>query len=173
MKITRVIVAALLCAGTALAQDTDSGMTDEDRFRVPEALQQELGLSDMQIEQLRENNSAMVEAVRPVARQLAEKFRELRRETTADSPNQSIIGAIALEIGEINGEIDSIRASYQESARAFLTELQVEALAPIEAAAGHVNQVRQAAQFNLITIPEDGAVGVRQGTRRQPTRGRR
>ena len=173
MKITRVIAAAVLCAGTALAQDADSGMTSEDRFRVPEALQQALGLSDTQIEQLRENNSAMVEEVRPVARRLAEKFRELRRETTADSPNQSIIGAITLEIGEINGAIDAIRARYQESARAYLNPLQVEALRPIEAAAAHVSQVRQAAQFNLIMIPEEGAAGVRQGARRQPRRGRR
>ena len=115
----------------------------------------------------------MVEEVRPVARQLAEKFRELRRETAASSPNQTIIGAITLEIIEINGAIDAIRARYQESARALLNALQVEALTPIEAAAARVNQVRQAAQFNLIVLPEEGAAGVREDGRRQQARGRR
>lgn len=173
MQFKRIAIAALFCVGSAFSQDADSGMANDDRFRVPEALQQALGLSDTQIEQLRENNRAMVEEVRPLARQLAEKFRELRRETAADSPSESIIGAVTLEIIEINGEIDTIRASYQESARAFLNALQVEALRPIETAAARVYQVRQAAQFNLIVLPEEGAASDRQGGRRQPARGSR
>lgn len=173
MQIKRIAIAALFCVGSAFSQDADTGMSDDDRFRVPEALQLALGLSDMQIEQLRENNRAMVDEVRPMARQLTEKFRELRRETAADSPNQSIIGAVTLEIIEINSAIDTIRVRYQESARAFLNALQVEALKPIQAAADRVYQIRQAAQFNLIVLPEEDAQGDRPGGRRQPTRGRR
>lgn len=172
MQVKRIAIAALFCVGSAFSQDADTGMPNDDRFRVPEALQQAVGLSDMQIEQLRENNLAMVEEVRPLAPQLAEKFRQLRRETTANSPNESIIGTVTLEIIEINRAIDAARARYQESARAFLNALQIEALGPIEAAADDVYAVRQAAQFNLIVIPDEGATGAWQSRRRQQTRGR-
>ena len=51
MQIKRIAIVALFCVGSAFSQDADTGMTNEDRFRVPEALQQALGLSEMQIEQ--------------------------------------------------------------------------------------------------------------------------
>ena len=173
MQIKRIAFAALFCVGTAFSQDADTGTANDDRFQIPEALQQALGLSVAQLEQLRENNRAMVEEVRPVARQLSEKIRELRRETASSSPNQAIIGAITLEMIEINGAIDAIRVRYQGSARAFLDALQLEALKPIEAAAARVHEVRQASQFNLVVLPEDDAAGNRQGGRGQQARGRR
>lgn len=173
MRITRIVTAALFCVGSAFAQDADNGMANDDRFRVPEALQQTLGLTDMQLEQLRENNRAMVEEVRPLARELARKSRDLRRETRSDAPNESIIGTITVEIVEINGAMDEIRARYEESARSFLNPLQLEALKPIEAAAARVYQVRQAAQFNLVELPEQDPPDNELGGRRQQPRARR
>ncbi len=169
MQITRIVMAALFCVGSAFALNADNESANDDRFRVPEALQQTLGLTDMQLEQLRENNRAMVEEVRPLARQLARKSRELHRETQPDAPNESIIGTITMEIIEVIGEMDEIRARYQESARAFLNPLQLEALKPIEVAAARVCQVRQAAQFNLVELPEqDGPDNEYGGRRQQP-----
>ena len=117
----------------------------------------------MQLEQLRENNRTMVEEVRPLARE----YRELHRGAQTDAPNESIIGIITMEIIEINGEMEGIRARYQESARAFLNRLQLEALKPIEVAAARVCQVRQATQFNLVEFLEQDGPDNEQGGRRQ------
>ena len=173
MQTNRIAIAVLFCVGAALAQDSENGMTNDDRFRVPEALQQTLGLTEVQIEQLRDNNRSMVEEVRPLARQLARKQRDLRRETRSETPNETIIGTITLEISEINGAIDAIRARYQASARTILNPFQLEALKPIESAAARVYQVRQAAQFNLVMLPERDEPDDPQGPGRQQPRGRR
>ena len=173
MRVTRIAIAALICIGAAFSQDSENGITNDGRFRVPEALQQTLGLTETQIEQLRDNNRSMVEEVRPLARQLARKQRELRRETRSEAPNETIIGTITLEISEINDAINAIRARYQASARTILNPLQLEALKPIESAAARVYQVRQAAQFNLAMLPEREEPDTPQGPGRQPARGRR
>ncbi len=55
MQITRIVMTALFCVGSAFALSADNESANDDHFRVPEALQQTLGLTDMQLEQLGEN----------------------------------------------------------------------------------------------------------------------
>ena len=161
MKITRIAIAGLCCIGSALAQD--AGQDNDNRNRVPVALQEALDLSDTQIDQLRDNNRTMGDEIRPVARQIADKRREMR----AESPNESIIGTITMERQQLTDEVQAIQAKYQTSAKELLTFDQLFKLQPIEAAAAFTFEVRQAAQYNLVMLPEPDQ-GDSGGARQQP-----
>lgn len=70
----------------------------------------------------------------------------------SDTPNQSIVGGPTIEIEGIRRQISDIRASYQTIVRGFLSESQLEALQPIEAAAALADELRQATWLNLVSI---------------------
>ena len=165
MKITRIAIAGLCCIGSALAQD--AGQDNDNRNRVPVALQEALDLSDTQIDQLRDNNRTMGDEIRPVARQIADKRREMRLEMRAESPNESIIGTITMERQQLTDEVQAIQAKYQTSAKELLTFDQLFKLQPIEAAAAFTFEVRQADQYNLVMLPEPDQ-GDSGGARQQP-----
>ena len=152
MNTMRILIAALLCVGAAVAQDADQD--NDRRIRGPVELQEALSLTDTQVQQLRDNNWAMEHEMRPIAREIGAKQRELRRETRAESPNEAIVGTVTMEIAELQEQLQAIREAYQATAKGFLNFEQLFALQPIESAAEHAYEVRQAAQVNLIFLPE-------------------
>ena len=110
--------------------------------------------------------------IRPLARYLADRQRELRQELRAEAPNETIVGALTLGIERITDEIGAVAGKYQDRARAILTPEQMEALVPIEAPAAMWHTVRQAAAYNLVPIPDMDDVDSRR-TPSGPSRGPR
>ena len=161
MNRIQFVLALIASVSVEFAQDRDR----DDRVRTPEALQRELDLADSQVDQLSENNQAFRTEVRPLARDLSAKLRELRDETSAAMPNTSVIGTLTLEVTDIRRRIDDLRASYSVAAREFLMPDQIALLADLEAVASVVNAYRQAIAYNLIAppVPDDaeGRVGRR------------
>ena len=168
---TRILaaLATLFCIGGAFAQAPQ----DDVRVRVPEALQQTLSLNDSQIDRLRENDRAFRDEVRPLVRAYSDKARELRVETRADPPNESVIGTVTMELEDLRQQIEDVRASYQESSRALLSSQQLSIVARIEDAAGLLDAVQEAISFNLVAAPERHDEDDRNSRRTNQRRGRR
>ncbi len=154
MKITRIAFMALFFVGAMFAQVGDEG--PDDGVRLPEALIEELGLDESQIDQLRANNQSFREQVRPLAQDAAEKRRELRQEMRSETPNETVIGTLTMELEAIQAQIEDVRAAFQASARAILTPDQVAALGPIEGAVALAQAGRQAVALNLVSGSGDG-----------------
>ncbi len=156
---TRTIgaVVALLCLGaTAPVQPSDRPGRFDQLLSVPEALQAALSLDESQVGQLDTINDAMRASVRPLARAAAQIQRSLIGQMQAETPNETIVGALTLAVEQISNEIESVTSTYREQARAILRPDQLEALAPIESAAMSWHVVRDAASYNLVAIPEAG-----------------
>ena len=155
MKITRTAFVALFFVGVTFAQIGDEG--PDDGVRLPEALIEELGLAESQIDQLRANNQSFREQVRPLAQDAAAKRRELRQEKRSESPNETVLGTLTMELEEIQAQIEGVRAAFRASARAILTTDQVNALGPIEDAVALGQAGRQAVVLNLVSGSGEGA----------------
>ena len=168
---TRILatLTTLSCIGGAFAQAPQNDV----RIRVPEALQQTLSLNDSQIDRLRENDRAFRDEVRPLVRAYSDKARELRAETRADPPNESVIGTVTMELEDLGHQIEDLRATYQESGRALLSSQQLSILARIQDAAGLLDAVQEAISFNLVAAPERDDQDRRSSRRTDQRRGRR
>ncbi len=156
MKLTRFAFTALFFVGAIFAQGPFGGEQPDDGTHVPEALISEIGLDEAQIDQLRANNQSLREQVRPLTQDAAEKRRQLRGEMRNDPPNPTVIGQLTMELEAIQAQVQTVRATFQESARAVLTQDQVDALGPIEDALALAQASRQAVALNLVSSPEDG-----------------
>lgn len=165
MYIARISVALLLCFAGAFAQGTDPEQSGGREPFVPEALQSEISLLDSQIEFLRQNNISLRDELRPLAREMSDYRRQLRRETQSDSPSEAIVGAITMEIERIDDQMSSVREKYREIAIQSLGEEQVAALMPLQEAAELWHVVRQAAAFNLVAVPEVDSDGEQRRSR--------
>ena len=159
----------LFCIGGAFAQVPQNDV----RIRVPEALQQTLSLHDSQIDRLRENDRAFRDEVRPLVRAYSDKARELRSETRADPPNESVIGTVTMELEDLRQQIEDLRARYQETGRALLSSQQLSILVRIQDAAGLLDAVQEAISFNLVAAPESDDEDRRSSRRTDQRRGRR
>lgn len=171
----RVGIAALVLTVAAIGQTSLSTQYEVD---FPEALKTTLGISDAQIAELRANQALLRVELRPIARALAGAERDLRQEVRQNRPNETIVGALTMELERIRGDMAAVRERYQAQARAILTEEQMAALVPIDEAAAYVHVARQAAAFNLVAIPETdddrrNAGDRRRGGRNEGTQARR
>lgn len=161
MQSMQLTLAALLCAVPLCAQAQNEA---DGEVRVPEALIEALSLTAEQIDQLRTNREAYLAEAQTLAEDIAAKRRELRQEVFAAAPNATVIGTITMEIEVLSGRLADIRERRQESARELLTEAQLTALGPLEAAAERAEAARQAVA--LILVPSQGSV--RSSARRGP-----
>lgn len=157
MKLTRFAFTALFFVGAMFAQGPFGGERPDDAVHVPEELIAEIDLTEAQIEQLRANKESLREQVRPLTQDAAEKRRELRTEMRNDPPNPTVIGQLTVELEAIQAQIETVRATFQESARTLLTQDQIDALGPIEDAVALAQAGRQAVALNLVSGPENGA----------------
>ncbi len=161
MKSIQLTLAALLCAVPLWAQDQNEVVGE---VRAPEALIEALSLTAEQLGQLQANREAYRVEAQPLAEDIAAKQRELRQEVFAAAPNATVIGTITMEIEALSGRLADVREHRREVARGLLTEAQLTALVPIEAAAERAEAARQAVA--LILVPS--AASVRSGVRRGP-----
>ena len=139
----------------------------------PDALQDYLQLTDLQVDELRNVAVELREAVRPIQQQIRDKQRELRAELRQEVPNTGLVGQIEVDIGNLKNEVAAIRADSKVRSRALLTSDQLAALDALENALSLMRPAMQAARANLIAPPEDFSFGRGGSSRRRAgSRGR-
>ncbi len=157
---------ALLCV-LALGAASGVGVSE------PAELKEILGLTDEQVQQLRDINTALAEAVQPDKEQIRTLQSQLRAELASDAPNAAVIGQLELDLRNLMDQIAATRSDYVDEARAVLTPGQVAVLASLEQALALAVPARQAMTLNL--IESDGVAGFgggHRGQRRPRGRGR-
>lgn len=136
----------------------------------PDALQDYLQLTDLQVDELRAVAEDLREAVRPIQEQMRDKQRELRTELRQEVPNTGLVGQIEVDIENLKNGAEAIRADFMVQSRALLTSDQLAALDALENALSLMAPAVQAGRANLIALPEDFSFG--RGGRRGSHRGR-
>lgn len=116
----------------------------------PMELQEILGLSDAQVQQLRDINAALAEAVQPEREQIRTLQSQLRAEFASETPNPSVIGQIEVDIQGLMARMAATRSDFAAQARAALTAEQAAMLVSLEQALALAVPARQAVALNLI-----------------------
>ena len=74
----------------------------------------------------------------------------------SDAPNETIVGQLTMDLEGIQAQIETLRATFRDSARDILTSEQVAALVPIEGAVALAAAARQAVALNLVAGGDAG-----------------
>ena len=136
------------------------------------AVKEALNLSDGQVEQLKQNNLELREAMRAVFEQAADKHKALRAELENENPNPTIIGQMTLDAHRAREQASDIRAEFREKALSVLDAQQKSSLAALAESEERSPALREAAMLNLIDGPHGGpGQGMRHGPRRGGFRG--
>ncbi len=168
MTKTRILLATLLCLGSAFGQEPrpdniigvppdELGVAGFLLGGIPlggiEALQEALSLNERQIERLSEINFALEDETFPLAREAFEKNWELRRALRATPPNEAVFLMIGADLKRIDEQVRSVTAEHREMARAILSVQQIAVLGRLEAALGLLRAAQEAVRVNLIAGP--------------------
>ena len=168
MKLFILTLAAMIGAAGLAAQAPMIAPNHEPP--TPDALQNYLQLTDLQVTDLTAVNAALREAVHPIRQQIREKQHELRGELRQEVPNTGLVGQIEVDIKNLKNEAAAIRADFMVQSRALLTSDQVAALGALENALSLVAPATQAVRANLIEPQED--FHFERGRRHSRSRGR-
>lgn len=120
----------------------------------PGALKEALGLSDAQVEQLRNVRRDAATALKPEMEKVREKQRALGEAMKADNPDPAVVGRLMVEMKQMRTAARPERAALKEKALAILTAEQKAKLAELEKALKMAPAARQAAGLGLIEPPE-------------------
>jgi Spy/CpxP family protein refolding chaperone len=155
MRISKALVTAVLgaglIAGLGVAQPRRAGL-GPGRDVGAGALKEYLGLSDAQVQQIREIAKQQAEGVKPIADQMREKANALREEMKKESPDQAKVGQLSVDLKNLREQMKSKRAARGDSISAILTPEQRTKLKALEEAAKLGPAVRQAAALGLIDL---------------------
>lgn len=119
------------------------------------ALKQTLGLTDDQVDKLRQLQKSQRTAMEPLAKQMAEKQRALHqamREGTAEQAGKTALA----EIETVRKQMATARAANRTQAVALLNPAQKQKLQALEEAAKLMASVREAAMLDLVEAPMGG-----------------
>lgn len=160
---TPIVLAALLCCGTAVGQQVtyiaDSGgggaTSDSDPgYGYPSRLQELISLTEEQQEQLSSINYALADALFPITLEAYQKFLELQRAFRAEPPDEATVTMLVADFERIEGRVDSVTSEHRKMARAILNWQQLIVLGSLEAALEQYWAGQEAIQLNLIA-PQD------------------
>jgi len=165
MKTAQLLLAAALLAGTALAQQGAPRADMSPKTPPTDAIKAYLKLTDQQATDLQALRTSLREAVRPLARQLADKTKTLREELKKDPVNATAVSTLRAEINDLKVQISAKRDEYGAKSRKVLSGEQLAALDALQQALSLLPAARQAIGLNLIDIPE-GLAGMLGGGRR-------
>jgi Spy/CpxP family protein refolding chaperone len=135
-----------------------------------EELKAYLGLTDSQVELIRQATRSFRESTRTQMREMAEKRRAIREQIEAGSAEAT--GQLASEMATLRKQIRSRQEVARGQALAALTPDQKAKLAALEEAAGRERLLRQAQAANLIAPTEGMPPGPGPGFGRMGGRGR-
>src|SRR5262245_60961559 len=89
-----------------------------------DALKEALGLSDAQVQQLRDLRKQQFEAARPSFEQAREKRQQLAEAMRAENPDPTKVGQLMVELKRLRQSGGGLRDDLQAKARAILTPEQ-------------------------------------------------
>jgi Spy/CpxP family protein refolding chaperone len=124
-----------------------------------ESLKNFLGLTDAQVQQLKDLRKTQSEALKPYQEQIQEKRKALAEEMQKTSPSAAVAGQLMVDIKKIREEMKAKAGDRSTAVRAVLTDAQKAKLPELEAAQKLGPAVREAAAVGLLTPPAGQAGG--------------
>lgn len=156
MKIFKVPLAVLLCAGMLVAQQ---GAPDRGRRNMMQTdqLRAYLGLTDQQMQELQGVQSSFREAARPLMQQIADKANALRQARQQNPVDSALVSQLQGDLKGLRDQVESLRTQYRTQAQGFLTADQKAKLDALEKALELMPAARQAVGLNLLEAPAGAA----------------
>ncbi|MGJ5815011.1 Spy/CpxP family protein refolding chaperone [Paludibaculum fermentans] len=181
----RLTVVMFMLAGSLLAQGPGgpgfrrNGMGPRPQQMQPagnaDALKQYLGLTDTQVQQLKDLRKQQAESQRPAMEQIRDKRQQLRDAVQSASPDSALIGQLTVDIKKLTEAMLANRTDLQAKAQALLTPDQKTKMAALEQAQKLMQAAGQATALGLLAPPAgmagQGGMGRRAGMMARP-RGR-
>lgn len=153
MRINNTMTAAVLgiglLAGLGYAQPRGAGRGPGRQGEMG-ALKEYLGLTDAQVQQIRDVTRQQMESVKPLADQMREKSSALREEMKKETPDQAKVGQLSVDLKNLREQMKSKRTARGDSVSGLLTPEQRTKLKTLEEAAKLGPAVRQAGALGLI-----------------------
>ena len=168
------VVAAFLMAASAFGQaptGRQARSAGERALRGVETLKESIGLTDAQVQQLRELRKQQADAVRPVLQQIREKRQALAEAMKAENPDPGQVGQLMVDAKKLEQSIRQGHAAYREKAQSVLTPEQKTKLEGLKQAGRKAGAAREAMAAGLLEPPARAERGAARG--RAPMRGRR
>ncbi|QOY85356.1 Spy/CpxP family protein refolding chaperone [Paludibaculum fermentans] len=180
----RLTVVMFMLAGTLLAQGPGgpgfrhNGMGPRQQQMQPagnaDALKQYLGLTDAQVQQLKDLRKQQAESQRPVMEQIRDKRQQLRDAVRAANPDAALIGQLTVDIKKLTESMLANRTDLQAKAQALLTPDQKTKMAALEQAQKLMPAAGQATSLGLLAplAGTAGQAGMGPGMMGRPRQGR-
>lgn len=121
-----------------------------------DALKNYLNLQDSQIQALQQLRQQEMQAIRPLATELAAKHQSLRDQLDRGSTDAAALGKLLLEAESVRKRLIQTRDSYHNQALNVLTAEQKNKLASLEQARKLAPVIWQAQALGLLAPPEPG-----------------
>jgi len=115
-----------------------------------EELKSALGLTDTQIDQLRQLQQDKRQASRPLFEQIGDKQRALGEALQAGSTDAAALGRFLIDIESLRRQTQTVAESFRTQALALLDSAQKAKLAALEEAAKLQPAIHQAAALDLL-----------------------
>ena len=160
---TPVVLAAFLSCGIAVGQDVtyianpgagDATSGSDPGYGHHSALQELIGLTDEQQEQLTSINHGLEDALFPIMLEAFQKYWELGRAFRTEPPDEATVMMITADFERIEARIAAVTAEHRKMARAILNWQQLIVLGSLESALEQYQPAREAIQLNLIAEPD-------------------
>ncbi len=154
MKITVVLLAALLCVGALFSQGgfppqgppPDGPGTDE--------VKTYLSLSDQQLQDLSTIQNSFRAAADLLMQQIGEKMQTLRQALQQETVDSALVTQLKADIASLRTQLKAMQSPYRTKALAILTDQQKTSLAGLQAALDLLPAAFQAGALNLLDSPQ-------------------
>ncbi len=125
-----------------------------------DALKQYLGLTDAQVQQLKDLRKQQAESQWPTMQQIRDKREQLREAVRAASPDSALIGQLTVDIKNLTETLRTNRTGLEAKAQALLTPDQKTKIAALAEAQKLMSAARQATALGLLAP----AAGMEEGS---------
>jgi Spy/CpxP family protein refolding chaperone len=160
MKLRNTVLALMAGASLICAQEPNTGQTSTLIFPPPvqafDEVKQHLGLSDAQLQQLRDIMAERDKATQAIYEQLRVKQTELDTLLNGGSTDAARVGQLMIDINRIRRQLPLPSDQYRQRALAVLTPDQRTKLTPLDQAMKLATPAHQAVTLNLIDPPPPG-----------------
>ena len=123
------------------------------------ALKTALGLTDPQVQQLRDLRKQQAEAAKPTMDQIRSKRQALAGAMENATPDSALVGQLMVDIRKLNESLKGLRDEREAKALALLTPDQKTKLTALDEARKLMPAVAQAAALGLLEPPRGSAAG--------------
>lgn len=125
-----------------------------------ESLKSTLGLSDAQVEQLKQLRKDAFTSNQSLRTQLREKHEALSAAMRSENPDGAAIAAALRDLQSLRAQVKTRHEDFGKSARALLMPQQASQLASLEQSLKTIPAARQAVALGLIAPPENAGAGL-------------